>query len=52
MPYLGIFGLEVLKTIVKFEITTFEFVKHESLTRTMNFGIGPALSKSLGSAFS
>ena len=52
MPYLGIFGLEFLKTIVIFEISTLEFVKHESLTHTINFGIGSAFSKGLRSAFS
>ena len=35
-----------------FEINTFEFVRHESLTHTMNFGIGFAFSKGLGSALS
>ena len=52
MPYLGIFGLEFQKTIVIFEISTLEFVKYESLTHTMNFGIGSAFSKGPGSAFS
>ena len=52
MSYLGISGLEFLKTIVIFEISTFEFVKPESLTHAMNFDIGSALSKDLGSAFS
>ena len=32
MPYLGIFDLELKKTIVIFEISTLEFVKNESLT--------------------
>ena len=52
MPYLGIFGLEFQKTIVIFEISTFKFVKNESLTHTMNFGVGSTFSKGLGSAFS
>ena len=52
MPYLEIFGLEFQKTIVIFEISTLEFVKYESLTHTMNFGIGSAFSKGPGSAFS
>ena len=52
MSYLGISGLEFLKTIVIFEISTFEFVKPESLTHAMNFDIGSAFSKDLGSAFS
>ena len=32
MPYLSVFGLEFLRTIVIFDN------KHESLARTMNFG--------------
>ena len=52
MPYVGIFGLENLRTIVIFEISNLKFVKHESLTHTMDFGIGNAFSKGLGSAFS
>ena len=51
MP-LGIFGLEFQKSIVIFEISTLEFVKNESLTYTVNFGIGSAFSKGSGSAFS
>ena len=52
MPYLGIFGLESQKTIVLFEISTLKFVINESLTHTVNFGIGSAFSKGPGSAFS
>ena len=52
MPYLGIFGLELWETIVIFEISTLKLVKNESLTQTVNFGIGPAFSKGLESAFS
>ena len=52
MPYFSIFGPEFLKTIVIFEISTLEFVNHESLTHTMNFIVGSAFSKGLGSAFS
>ena len=52
MPYLGIFGLEFQKTIVIFEISTLEFVKYESLTHTVNFGIGSAFSKDPWSVFS
>ena len=52
MPYLGIFELEFLKTIVIFKIITLGFVKHESLTPTINFGTGSAFSKGLASAFS
>ena len=40
MCYLGIFGVENLKTIVIFEISTLKFAKNESLTHTVNFGIG------------
>ena len=52
MPYLGMFGLEFLKTIVIFEISTLKFVKNESLTQTVNFSIGSAFSKGQGSTFS
>ena len=48
---LGIFGLELLRTIVIFKISNLEFVKQESLTHTVNIGIGSAFSKGLGSAF-
>ena len=40
MSYLCIFGLELLKTIVIFEISTLKFAKNESLTHTVNFGMG------------
>ena len=46
MPYFGIFGLELQKIIVIFEISTLKFVLRESLTHTVTFGKGP------GSAFS
>ena len=49
---LSIFGLEFLKAIVLFENSNLEFVKHESLTHTMNFDIRSAFSKGLGSTFS
>ena len=52
MPYMGIFGLEFFKTIVIFEIIILEFVIYESLTHTMNFGMGFAFSKGPRSAFS
>ena len=52
MLYLGIFGLQFKNNIVIFEISTFEFVKNEFLTHTMDFGIGSAFSKGPGSAFS
>ena len=52
MPYLGTFRLEFKKTIVIFEISTLIFVKDESLSHTVNVGIGSAFSKGQGSAFS
>ena len=51
MPSLDIFGLEFLKTIVEFEISTLKFVKIKFLTHTVNFGIGCTFSKGPGSAF-
>ena len=45
-------ALTFLRTIVLFEISSLDFVKHESLTDTMNFVLGSAFSKGLGSAFS
>ena len=52
MVYLGIFGQELSKTIVIFEINTLEFVKNESLYQTVNFVIGFTFPKDLTSAFS
>ena len=52
MLYLVIFGLEFQKTVVIFEISTFKFVKTESLTHTVNFGIGTTFSKGPASPFS
>ena len=52
MHYLGIFGLYFLKTIVLFEISALKFIIIESLTHTVNFSIGSAFSKGLGSTFS
>ena len=52
MLYLGFLGKYLKKTIVIFEISTLKFVKNESLTHTVNFGIGSAFSKGPGSAFS
>ena len=46
MPYLGIFKQIFQKSIVIFEISTLEFVKNESLTRTVNFGAGSTFCKS------
>ena len=45
-------ALTFLRTIVLLEISNLDFVKHESLTDTMNFVLGSAFSKGLGSAFS
>ena len=52
IPYLGNFGLEFLKTIIIFEISTLEFVKSKFITHTKNFGIGSISSKGSGSTFS
>ena len=46
MPYLGTFGLEFDKAIVISEISTLKCLKNESLTHTVNFGIGSVFSKS------
>ena len=52
MPYLGTFGLEFEKSIVISEVSTLDFFKNESLTHTVNFGIGSAFSKVPGLRFS
>ena len=52
MPDLGILGLEFLKTIVILEISTLKLFSEESLTHTVNFGIGSAFSKGPRLAFS
>ena len=52
MPYLGIFGPESEKIIAIYEISIPEYLKNESLTHTVNFGIGSAFSKGPGSGFS
>ena len=49
MPYLGILGLEFEKAIVKFAISTLEFIKNVSLTHTVNFGIESAFFSGSGS---
>ena len=42
----GYFWIRILKKIfVIFEISTLKFVKYESLTHTVNFGIGSAFSE-------
>ena len=51
MPCLGIFGLKFKKPIVIFKVSTVKFVKNESSTHTVNFGIGSAFSRGSGSAF-
>ena len=48
MLYLGIFGLEFLKTVVIFEMSTLKFVINESLIHTVNFGPGFAFSEGPG----
>ena len=48
MPHLGISVLEFENNIVIFEISTFKFIRNESLTHTVNFGIGSAFSKGPG----
>ena len=48
----GYLWVRVLKAIVIFEITTLKFVISESLTHIVNFGVGFAFSKRLGSTFS
>ena len=62
MPDLGIFDRKCLIwvfldhnfkiTIVIFEISTLKFIKNESLSHTVNFGMGFGFSTSLGSTFS
>ena len=52
MSYLGVFGPELKKTIVIFEMSTLEFAKNETLTHTVTFVIGFAFSESPGSTFS
>ena len=51
MPYLSNFGIEFQKTIVIFEISILKFVKNESLTHTVNFGIESAFFKGPGPLF-
>ena len=51
MSYLGTFGLEFAKAIVISEMSTLEFLKNESLTHTVNFGIGSAFLKVQGPLF-
>ena len=48
----GYFSIRIKKTMVIFEISTLEFLKNESLTHKVNFGIGSAFSKGSGSGFS
>ena len=51
MSYLSTFGLEFAKAIVISEMSTLEFLKNESLTHTVNFGIGSAFLKVQGPLF-
>ena len=51
-PYFGTFGLEFGKAIVISEINTLEFLKNESLTHAVDFGIRSAASKGPESGFS
>ena len=46
------FWAKFLRTIVIFEINKLEFVKHESLTHIMNFGIKSSFFNGLVFAFS
>ena len=52
IPYLGIFGLELQKNIVMFEINTLELVLNEFLADTVSLVIGSAFSKGPGFNFS
>ena len=46
MPYLGIFKLELKKKYC--HISTLKFIKNDSLTHTVNFGIWFAFTKGPG----
>ena len=48
MPYLGTFGLEFEKAILISEISSLECLKNQSLTHTVNFGIGSPFSEGPG----
>ena len=52
MPYSGTFGLEFEKANVISEMSTPGFLKDESLTHKVNFGIVSDFSKGLRSPFS
>ena len=44
MPYLGLFHLEFLKTLVKFEISPLIFVKFKNLAKKQNYiNLGPKI---------
>ena len=47
MPYLGIFGLKFQRIIIISDISTIGFATNESLTHTVDFGIGSAFSEDL-----
>ena len=51
MPYLGIFGLEFLKSIITFESSIVEFDKNNFFNSCSEFCIGSAFSKVLGFTF-
>ena len=52
VPYFGLFRQEFEKAIVISEMSALEFLKDESLTHKVNFGIGSDFSKGLRSPFS
>ena len=44
MPYLGIFGLEFLKAVVIFEISTLKFVKFQNFPKKQKcLNLGPRM---------
>ena len=51
MPYLGTIGLEFEQAIAICGISTLEFLKNESLSQIVTFGIESAFSKGPGSSF-
>ena len=48
MPYLGIFGLEFLKTLLILKPVPSNLSKKESINHTVTFGIGSAFCKGPG----
>ena len=51
MPYLGTIGLEFEQAIAICGISTLEFLKNESLSHIVTFGIESVFSKGPGSSF-